>query len=181
MSEYVLYLGNKNYSSWSMRAWLALKACGVDFEEVAFHLYLAEQVPDAGLWPRLREARAVARSVCAEMHSGFQALRTHMPFNVRRSSPGKGRGPGVEHDIERVCQIWNGCRSAFGGDGSFLFGRFGLADIFFAPVVTRFKTYAVEVDQVSSDYASAILGLGHVIEWYRAAHSEEWVEPQFDL
>jgi glutathione S-transferase len=153
MAEFVLYHGNKNYSSWSMRAWLALKASGVDFDEVAFHLgepgvrerirrhsptgrvpalrhgdltiwdslaigeYLAERAPDAGLWPASREERAVARSVCAEMHSGFQALRTHMPFNVRRSSPGKGRAPGVQDDIERIAQIWVSCREKQGADG----------------------------------------------------------------
>jgi glutathione S-transferase len=217
MAEFVLFHGNKNYSSWSMRAWLALKASGVDFDEVAFHLgepgvrerirrhsptgrvpalrhgdltiwdslaigeYLAERAPDAGLWPASREERAVARSVCAEMHSGFQALRTHMPFNVRRSSPGKGRAPGVQDDIERIAQIWVSCREKQGADGPFLFGRYGLADVFFAPVVTRFQTYAVELDGVSNAYASAILEHADVADWYRAARAEEWVESEYDL
>jgi len=217
MSEYVLYHGNKNYSSWSMRAWLALRASGVEFEEVAFHLgepgirdrirrhsptgrvpalrhrdltiwdslaigeYLAEQAPGAGLWPAAREARAVARSVCAEMHSSFPALRRHMPFNVRRSSPGKGRAEGVQEDIDRTAQIWNDCRESYGDDGPFLFGRYGLPDIFFAPVVTRFNTYRVDLDEISSAYASTILRHVHIAEWFRAARAETWVEPEFDL
>ena len=217
MSEYVLYHGNKNYSSWSMRAWLALRASGVEFDEVAFHLgesgvrdrirrhsptgrvpalrhhdltiwdslaigeYLAEATPGAGLWPTRRESRAVARSVCAEMHSGFQALRRHMPFNVRRSSPGKGRAAGVQDDIERICQIWDDCRRTHGDGGPFLFGQYGLPDIFFAPVVARFNTYQVELDDLSSAYASTILQHPHVTEWCEAARAEEWVEPEYDL
>lgn len=217
MSEYVLYHGNKNYSSWSMRAWLALKASGVDFDEVAFHLgeadvrdrirehsptgrvpalrhgnltiwdslaigeYLAEQAPDAGLWPTRGDARAVARSVCAEMHSSFQALRTHMPFNVRRSSPGKGRAPGVGEDIERIVRIWNDCRTSYGENGAFLFGGYCLADVFFAPVVGRFNTYAVELDDVSKSYASSIREHPDVKDWVKAADEEDWVEPEYDL
>lgn len=217
MSEYVLYHGNKNYSSWSMRAWLALRASGVRFEEAAFHLgepgvrdrirrhsptgrvpalrhhdltiwdslaigeYLAERAPGASLWPARRESRAVARSVCAEMHSGFQALRQHMPFNVRRSSPGKGRAPGVQDDIVRICQIWGDCRRAYGDGGPFLFGQYGLPDIFFAPVVSRFTTYEVELDEVSSSYASTILHHPDVAEWFEAARAEEWIEPEYDL
>ena len=217
MSEYVLYHGNKNYSSWSMRAWLALKLSGVAFDEVAFHLgqagvrdriheysptgrvpavrhgdltvwdslaigeYLAERIPDAGLWPVRDDARAVARSACAEMHSSFQALRTHMPFNVRRSSPGKGRAPGVREDIERIRRIWNSCRTTYGKDGSFLFGDYCLADVFFAPVVSRFNTYAVELDDVSGSYASVIWEYPVVTEWRLAAEAEDWVEPEYDL
>jgi glutathione S-transferase len=217
MSRYVLYHGNKNYSSWSMRAWLALKLSGIDFEEVAFHLgeagvrdrirehsptgrvpvlrhgdltiwdslaigeYLAERAPDAGLWPTRVDARAIARSACAEMHSGFQALRAHMPVNIRRSSPGKGRAPGVREDIDRVRQIWNGCRSTHAQEGSFLFGDYCLADVFFAPVVSRFNTYAVELDEVSESYSSAVWEHPHVAQWSREAESEDWVEPEFDL
>jgi glutathione S-transferase len=217
MSEYVLYHGNKNYSSWSMRAWLPLKASGAEFDEVAFHLgeddvrdrirrhsptgrvpalrhgnltiwdslaigeYLAERFPDAGLWPTRDDARAVARSVCAEMHSGFQALRTHMPFNVRRSSPGEGRAPGVGEDIERILRIWNECRSSYGVGGPFLFGGYGLADAFFAPVVSRFNTYAVDLDEVSKSYASAVWDHPDIVEWRRAAEAEDWVEPEYDL
>lgn len=217
MSEYVLYHGNKNYSSWSMRAWLALRASGVEFDEVAFHLgepgvrdrirrhsptgrvpalrhhdltiwdslaigeYLAERAPAAGLWPAHREPRAVARSVCAEMHSGFQALRRHMPFNVRRSSPGKGRAAGVQEDIDRISRIWNDCRKTYGVEGPFLFGRYGLPDIFFAPVVSRFNTYEVELDKISTSYATTVLQHEDVEAWFRAARREEWVEPEYDL
>jgi len=218
MPELIFYHGNKNYSSWSMRAWLALRICGAEFEEVAFHLgepdvrerirrhspsgkvpalrhgervvwdslgiaeYLHELFPAAGLWPSEPARRAVARSIVAEMHSSFAALRRHMPFNVRRQSPGKGRAEGVRQDIDRITLIWRDCRAAVAdADGPFLFGRFGLADAFYAPVVSRFRTYAVELDEVSRAYADAVWEHGPVREWRAAAEAEEWVEPEYDL
>jgi glutathione S-transferase len=219
MSDFVLYHGNKNYSSWSMRAWLALKLTGVGFEEVGFHLgepgvrekirrhsptgkvpalqhgdlviwdsmaigeYLAEQFPEARLWPAKTTDRALARAICAEMHSGFPALRAHMPFNVRRSSPGKGRTPEVRTDIERVTAIWRGCRERLRGrdEGPFLFGRWCLADVTYAPVVSRFRTYAVKVDEVSRTYGAVVWEQEDVRAWRAAAEAESWVEPQYDL
>lgn len=217
MSELVLYHGNKNYSSWSMRAWLALRLAGTPFSEVGFHLgepgvrerirqhsptakvpalhhgelviwdslaiaeYLAERFPRAGLWPSDPAARAVARSVVAEMHSGFPALRTHMPFNVRRRSPGKGRAEGVKQDIDRVTEIWRTVRSTHGGEGEFLFGAYGLADVFYAPVVSRFKTYEVGLDPTSQAYAAAVWEHPDVREWRAAAEDEPWSEPEYDL
>ena len=115
------------------------------------------------------------------MHSSFQALRAHMPFNVRRSSPGKGRAPGVGEDIERLRGMWNDCRTSYGKDGCFLFGDYCLADVFFAPVVSRFTTYGVELDDVSKAYASAIWEHPDVKEWRKAADAEDWVEPEYDL
>lgn len=218
MAEFVLYHGNKNYSSWSMRAWLALRLSAAEFVEVGFHLgqpdvrerirevsptgrvpalhrgdlviwdslaiceYLAERFPDAGLWPADRAARAVARSISAEMHSGFPALRARMPFNVRRASPGKGRTAEVLKEIGRIQQIWRDCRAGeAASDGPFLFGAIGIADVMFAPVVSRFRTYAVELDASSTAYADAIWENPHVIEWRSAAGDEPWVEPEFDL
>jgi len=216
MADLVLYHGNKNYSSWSMRAWLPLRQAGVDFDEVFFHLgdpnvrdaigehspsrkvpamrdrdlllwdslaiteYLAERFPDAGIWPPAESARAQARCVAAEMHSGFPELRAHMPFNVRRSSPGLERGEGVDTDIERILSIWRECREA-SPDGDFLFGSWTAADMSYAPVVCRFRTYGVQLDETSGAYADAVLAHTHVQEWCRAAEAEPWTESEFDL
>ena len=216
MADFVLYHGNKNYASWSMRAWLALRQAGASFDEVAFHLgdpdvrdaigahvpsrkvpalrhgellvwdslaiteYLAECFPEAGLWPAGSSDRARARSVAAEMHSGFPALRAHMPFNVRRSSPGRGRAPGVDTDVDRICAVWSECRGA-AVDGDFLFGAWTAADMFYAPVATRFRTYSVELDAVCGAYYDAVLAHPHVREWLEAAAAEDWVEAEFDL
>jgi glutathione S-transferase len=120
----------------------------VVWDSLAIVEYLAEIRPDAGLWPADPAARAHARSIAAEMHAGFQALRAHMPMNLRKSLPGRGRGRDVADDIERVCAIWRDCRTRFGADGRFLFGRFSAADAMYTPVATRFRTYAVELDGV---------------------------------
>jgi glutathione S-transferase len=217
MADLTLYLGNKNYSSWSLRAWLAASATGEPFDEVVFDLgdpgvraairrhsptgrvpalrhgdlvvwdslaiseYLSETWPEAALWPRDRARRAAARAVCAEMHSGFAALRRHMPMNVRRSSPGKGRAADVKEDIERVLALWHDSRARFGAGGDFLFGRWTLADCFFAPVVSRFRTYAVEVDETARAYMDAAWSRPEMQAWRAAAGAESAVEPEFDL
>jgi glutathione S-transferase len=209
--EFTLVIGNKNYSSWSLRGWLAARAAGIPFDEVLVRLsepgskdellkhspsgkvpvlkhgerviwvslaiieYLAEIRPDAGLWPADPAARAHARSICAEMHSGFQALRARMPMNLRRSLPGKGRGRDVALDIERVLAIWTDCRTRYGAPGPFLFGRFSAADVMYTPVATRFRTYAVELDDVSQAYVDAVLLRPDFIEWHEAALEEPWV------
>ncbi len=217
MPDLTLFHGNKNYSSWSMRGWLALKQTGAPFREVPFDLsdpeirsairrhsptgrvpalqdgelviwdslaiaeYLAEGFPDARLWPAERSARAVARAVAAEMHSGFAVLRREMPFNVRRSSPGKGRAPGVQDEIDRVTTIWRDCRQRFGGRGDFLFGDWSLADTFFAPVVSRFVTYAVDVDALSRVYMDTVSSRPEIVEWRASAAAEPMVESEYDL
>ena len=217
MAEFVFYHGNKNYSSWSMRGWLALKLAGADFEELGFHLgeqgvrekirqhsptgkvpalghgelviwdslaigeYLAERFPEARMWPEDSADRALARSVSAELHSGFPALRSNMPFNVRRSSHGKGRAVGVQEDIDRVTEIWHTCRERCAHAGPFLFGRWCLADTMYAPVVSRFRTYAVDVDEISRAYCTATWEQEHVREWCAAAEAEAWVESNYDL
>lgn len=133
------------------------------------------------MWPEEASERAVARSIAAEMHSGFPALRTNMPFNVRRSSPGKGRAPGVKEEIDRVMEIWRGCRERRPAGGPFLFGRWSLADVMYAPVVSRFRTYAVDLDEISRAYCAATWEQEHVREWSAAAEAESWVEPYYDL
>ena len=133
---------------------------------------LAELHPDKQLWPAAPGARRVARSICAEMHSGFQGLRSAMPMNLRGRHPGKGRNAQSEKDIARVIEIWTACRSRFGAGGDFLFGRFGIADAFYAPVVTRFRTYAVPLPPPAQAYADAVQELAAVREWSDAARRE---------
>jgi glutathione S-transferase len=211
VSEFTLVVGNKNYSSWSLRGWLAARAAGIPFHEVLVRLsepgskdellkhspagkvpvlkhgnrmiwdslaiieYLAEIRPHAGLWPADPAARAHARSIAAEMHAGFQALRAHMPMNLRKSLPGKGRGRDVAEDIERIRAIWTDCRARHGAAGPFLFGPFTAADAMYTPVATRFRTYAVALDDVCEDYVDAVLARPDFLEWHEAALEEPWV------
>ena len=207
----VLYIGNKNYSSWSLRAWLGLKVAGIDFEERLVPLmteewdakapvfspsakvpayfdgqktiwealgileYIADSRPDTMLWPLDLDVRAIARSVVLEMHGGFGPLRTHMPMNCRKSLPGLGRKDGVEKDIARIGDIFKMCRTQFGQGGDFLFGHFSIADAMYAPVVTRFKTYGVELDPIGNAYMQSVLDLPAMKDWYADARDEEWV------
>jgi glutathione S-transferase len=211
MAEFTLCIANKNYSSWSLRGWLALKQCGVEFEEVIIPLrepttrgtilrhspsgrvpalthgdltiwdslaiceYLAETFPEARLWPADKEARAVARAVSAEMHSGFQALRQHLPMNMRASFPNRGVTPEVQADINRIAAIWRDCRKRFGEGGPFLFGAFSAADCMYAPVVSRFHTYKIEVEEVTQAYSAAILAWPAMEEWTTAATNEPMI------
>jgi glutathione S-transferase len=212
-----LVIGNKNYSSWSLRPWLMLKMMGVPFEEVLIPIYmegsreqileyspagkvpflrhdqidvwdslaiteyLAETYPQHGVWPEGREARALARSVCAEMHSGFVPLRKTMTMNVRRRVEGFEIAPDVAENVARVEEIWLDARGRFGSEGPFLFGRFTAADAFFAPVVTRFETYDVRVSAESRSYMDAVLALPPMREWMRDAAEEPWTLPQFEV
>lgn len=214
MSVLRIYIGNRNYSSWSLRGWLALKHTGMRFEEklialdlpetgaairahspsgrvpvlehgsltvwesLAIAEYLAETYPGARLWPESAAARAVARAVSAEMHAGFASLRTHMPMDVRGRYPGRGRGPGVDEDIERIIRIWSDCRSRFGADGPLLFGAFSIADAMFAPVVSRFLTYEVDLPPPAAAYRDAVWKLPTVQEWAAAAAAEPWTIEQ---
>jgi glutathione S-transferase len=208
MDRLTLIIANRNYSSWSMRAWLALKAAGAAFDEVMVPLgrpetraeilrwsptgrlpalhdgglviwdslaiceHLAERFPDAGLWPQDRAVRAAARSVVAEMHAGFMALRSHMPMNLRASRPGAGNGPGVDDDVRRVVEIWETCRRDFGGGGELLFGGFTIADAFYAPVISRFLTYGTEPGGAAAEYMAAVWALPAVVAWAEAARTE---------
>ncbi|QDF02463.1 glutathione S-transferase family protein [Myxococcus xanthus] len=215
MPQLTLVVGSKNYSSWSLRPYLALAHTGQPFQEVVIPLavpdtddriaryspskrvpvlqhgdltiwdslaiceYLAEAFPQAQLWPQDTAARAVARAVTAEMHSGFSALRQHMNMNLRARSPGKGRAPGVAEDIARIQVLWNDCRGRFGQGGPFLFGRFSIADAFYAPVVTRFVTYDVALDAVSAAYRDAVLSLPALQKWTEEGRSEPGI-PKYE-
>ncbi|MDP7668605.1 MAG: glutathione S-transferase, partial [Rhodospirillales bacterium] len=145
------------------------------WETLAIIEYLHERFPDRGLWPANAEARAVARAVSAEMHAGFAALRAHMPMNLRKSLPGRGRGPGVADDIARIEAIWGDCRHRFGDGGPFLFGAFSAADAMYAPVATRFATYGVELDAACGAYRDTVMALPALGAWSEAARAEPWV------
>jgi glutathione S-transferase len=209
MSDLTLYVGSKRKSSWSMRPWLALRHCGVPFEEVVIPLntpgtrealralspsgrvpvlrhgdltiwdslaigeYAAELFPEARLWPEHPRARALARAVVAEMHAGFAALREHMSFAIVERRPGKGDAPGVKEDIARTAALWKDCRQNFGSGGPFLFGAFGLADCFYAPVASRFVTYEVDLDPDARAYVETLCAVPAYKEWQEAASREQ--------
>ena len=142
------------------------------WDSLAIAETVAERFPEKQLWPADRVARSVARSICAEMHSGFQALRSAMPMNIRSRHPGKGMNADSQRDIDRVVKIWTSCRSRFGASGPLLFGRFSIADAYYAPVVTRFQTYAVSLPAPAQAYCDAVLALRAVREWMEAARRE---------
>ncbi|HYD81233.1 MAG TPA: glutathione S-transferase family protein [Paucimonas sp.] len=202
-----LIIGNKNYSSWSMRPWVAMKAFGISFEEVRIALrrpetstkivhysaagrvpvlidgeitvwdslaiceYLAEQFPEKNLWPRDVAARAMARSICAEMHSGFTGLRSDMWMNIRARFPGKGRTMAAQADIGRISEIWETCLSRSGPRG-YLFGDFSIADAYFSPVVMRFRTYGVSLGPALDAYAARVAAHPAVARWIAEAEAE---------
>lgn len=208
MTQLTLVIGNKNYSSWSLRPWLAMKQAGLDFAEIRIPLYVPTsreeiqhysptgKVPvlkdgditvweslaicdyiaeryASNLWPEDTAARAVARSVSAEMHAGFAKLRENMPMDCRARYPGLGMNPVVQADIDRITAIWQECRERFGAGGDFLFGHFTIADAMYAPVVSRFVTYGVKLDAAAQAYADAIWALPAMHEWLTAASAEE--------
>ena len=145
------------------------------WDSLAIAEALAELFPDERLWPADARARQIARSICAEMHAGLRDLRGAMPMNIRASLPGKGMSPAVQKDIDRVVEIWESCRARYGAGGELLFGRFTIADAFYAPVATRFRTYAVALPAVAQRYADALLALPAVRDWIAQAR----LEPEF--
>ncbi len=142
------------------------------WDSLAILEYVNELAPGAQLWPASREARAVARAVSAEMHSGFAALRQHLPFHFAESLLGRARPPEVEQDIARILEIWSDCRARFGQGGPFLFGAWSAADAMYAPVVSRFLTYGVELSGVPAQYAQAVRALPAWKVWGDAARAE---------
>ncbi|ABE40296.1 glutathione S-transferase-like [Rhodopseudomonas palustris BisB5] len=213
-----LVIGNKNYSSWSMRPWLALKATNIAFEEVVIPLYTgdadkrrilaftdsgkvpvlidgdvtiwdslaiieyaAERFPKARLWPDDVAARAHARSVSAEMHSGFAALRNECGMNIHRPVGPKTLSDAAQADIARITQIWTDCRERYGRFGPYLFGAFSGADAMFAPVVHRFRIYAIELDPVCQGYMAVMMALPAFHEWTEAAVAETLVIAKFEI
>ncbi|MDP2339691.1 MAG: glutathione S-transferase family protein [Deltaproteobacteria bacterium] len=150
-------------------------------ESLAICELINEEVPAAQLWPADRVARAYARAASNEMHAGLSALRSNMPMNVCARLPGVGRAPGVQADIDRITTIWRESRARFGSvaqpGGPFLFGKFSIADAMFAPVVTRFRTYVVELDDVCQAYCDAVWALPAMKQWEAAAVLEVAPKP----
>ena len=208
-----LIIGNKNYSSWSLRPWVALRMADVPFEEelqpfvdhgshdtfrafsptgrvpllvdgaisvwdsLAIVEYVAESHP--GLWPADRAARAYARSVAAEMHSGFSELRNVCTMNCGLRVRLRHRSPALERDLARIAEIWTTGIERFGGP--FLAGaRFTAADAFYAPVAFRLQTYGIALGPVPDAYAARLLALPPMVEWYQAGIAETWREPDHE-
>jgi len=148
----------------------------VDDEPIWDSLAICEAVadlfPGKRLWPDDSGARRIARAACAEMHAGFRALRNAMPMNIRASLPGKGRAAGVQQDIERISALWASCRARYGAGGALLFGDFTIADAFYAPVVMRFRTYAVKLPSAAQAYVDAVCALSAVQDWMAAGRAE---------
>jgi glutathione S-transferase len=140
--------------------------------------YVADLRPELGVWPRDRAARALARSISAEMHAGFSALRSACPMNLGKRHAPKDRGPKVAADVARVTAIWNDCRARFGAGGPFLFGAFSAADAMYAPVCTRLRSYSIAVDPVSEAYCDAIYAHPAFRRWRDAALAETWIVPE---
>ncbi len=210
-----LYIGNKNYSSWSLRPWLLMRTSGIAFDEIKLRLdwnddspfkqtllriaptgkvplliddddlavwdtlaiaeHLAERFPEKALWPADARARTRARCLCAEMHSGFGALRQAFPMNIEASLPEAGANvlkeqPAVVRDLERIDTMWSGQLAESGGP--FLFGAFGIADAFYAPVASRLHTYALPVSRPSAEYGARLLALPAMQAWSAEAVME---------
>jgi len=215
-----LIIGNRAYSSWSLRGWLACKQSGLDFEEVVVPLYDEnwdrrregdEFAPSSGkvpilwdgdvvvwdslaiveylneksggdrFWPEDMAARAMARSMAAEMHSGFSALRKKHSMNIRQVYEPRMPDPDVLQELGRIMELWAQARARYGGDGEFLFGEFGAADIMFAPVVTRIVTYSLPVPRFAPAYMSAVLQHPWMQDWIAAAQEEDWVIEQYEM
>ena len=209
-----IIIGNRAYSSWSMRGWLAVKHSGEEFEEFVVPLFDAEWekrregdefAPSLGkvpilwdgdcvvwdslaiidfladrhgrdlFWPADDSARGMARSMAAEMHSGFANLRRELPMNVRKSFSPIALSDEVRSEIDRIMQLWAQARARFGGTGDFLFGDWCAADIMYAPVVTRFITYGVPVPPFAALYIKAVLSRPDVNDWIDQAQDEPWV------
>jgi glutathione S-transferase len=151
------------------------------WESLAILEYLAEKFPAAGLWPQSPAARAHARAVAAEMHAGFQALRTQLPMNVQRPVMPRTVDAKAAGDVERIEAIWNECRTRFGDGGPFLYGAFGAADAMYAPVVSRLHTYAIDVGATARDYMRAQMALPAWSEWRDGARRESWVLPHDEV
>lgn len=151
------------------------------WDSLAIIDHVADTHPDLAIWPRDKAARAFARSIAAEMHSGFRALRGACPVNLGKSYAARDRGAAVAADVERITWIWRTARERFGAQGPFLFGAFGAADAMYAPVATRLATYAIAVDPVSQAYIDAIHALPAFQEWREAALDEAWIVPEDEI
>jgi len=215
-----LIVGNRNYSNWSLRGWLACKQSGLPFEVLTVPLYgedweaqkrsrddlapssgkvpilwdgeavvwdslaiveyLADKVGRDRFWPKPDDARAMARSMVAEMHSSYMALRRECPMNIRGRVEGYEPSEAAAADIIRILQLWAEARARFGKGGPFLFGAFCAADLFYAPVVSRFNTYGIPVPGFAGAYMQAVWEHDWMAEWIAAAESEDWVIEQYE-
>lgn len=216
MADFILHIGNRNYSSWSLRGWLACKLAGIDFEarvipldqdgtaaaiaavspnrrvpclehggvrvwdSLAIGEYLNELRPDAAMWPEQPAARAMARSLAAEMHSGFTGLRNRCPMDIRGAVGPIAPPAEVAADLARLEEAWTAARKAFGAAGPYLFGRWTLADAAFAPVASRCRTYGLPLSPSATAYVDAVLAHPHLAEWMKAARAETWRIPHED-
>ncbi len=215
-----IVIGNRSYSSWSLRGWLAVKQSGLGFETQIVPLYgpdwhearlqIAELAPSHGtvpvlwdgeavvwdslaileyladkvgrdrFWPKAEPARAMARAMVAEMHSGYGALRSALPMNLRIASFIKPVSEAVRADVVRILTLWAEARARYGQGGPFLFGSFGAADIFYAPVVVRLRTYGVPVPGFAAAYMDAVRDHEWMQAWVAAAAEEPWSIAQWD-
>ena len=214
-----LIIGNRAYSSWSMRGWLAVKHSGEEFEEFVVPLFdeewdkrregdefapslgkvpilwdgdcvvwdslaivefLADRHGKEKYWPQDPTACGMARSMAAEMHSGFANLRRELPMNVRKTFPFRPIDEEVRNEIERILQLWAQARARFGSGGPFLFGEWCAADMMYAPVVTRFITYSIPMPPFAELYMKAVLSHPDVNEWIDKAQDEPWVIEQYE-
>ncbi|MEO9461493.1 MAG: glutathione S-transferase family protein [Marinomonas sp.] len=215
-----LILGNKNYSSWSLRGWLAAKQSGLAFEELvapmfgedwdkrrnedglapsfgkvpilwdgdnviwdslAIMEYFADRVGRDRFWPKDEGTRGMARAMVAEMHSSYGSLRSECPMNTRRKFEGAQFTEGCQEDIVRILTLWAEARARYGDGGPFLFGTFGAADIFYAPIVSRFISYQVAVPGFAASYMQAVWEHEWMQEWVAASEEEEWVIEQYEV
>lgn len=217
MAKLHLIIANRNYSSWSLRPWLAMAMAGLDFDETLIQLdtpvmkkqiaehsragrlpvlrhgkvsvweslaileYLAETFPEKNFWPKTKATRAVARAVSNEMHAGFAGLRDTCPMNLRRPKKPIKLNDETRADIARIEEIWRDCRKTYGKGGKFLFGKFCNADAMFAPVVTRFETYAIPVAKDTKAYMDAVLATKAFQKWKSAALEESWIVPHDEV
>jgi glutathione S-transferase len=215
-----LIIGNKNYSSWSMRPWIAMKVAGIPFDETVISLYvegseakirahspagkvpilidgegdrevrvweslaileyLADKFPAAQLWPADPAARALARAISTEMHAGFVPLRQQCGMNMWRPPAKRALSDDAKANVARIDAMWTEARQRFGAGGPFLFGRFCAADAMYAPIVSRFQTYQVDVSAPAAAYMQAVIALPAWQEWRRAALRETWVIEKFE-
>ncbi|CCE05428.1 putative glutathione S-transferase (GST) [Bradyrhizobium sp. STM 3843] len=213
-----LVIGNKNYSSWSMRPWLAMRGCNIAFEEIFVPIYtddkadkdrllsfspagkvpilidgditvwdslaiiehLAERFPDAGLWPQGIAERAHARAISAEMHSGFVPLRSACGMNLHRPVRAIPLSDEVRANVARIEQIWSDCRAQYGARGPYLFGAFSAADAMYAPVVHRFRTYAIDVTPQTRAYMDTMMAMPAFAEWTRDGLAETLLIARFE-
>jgi len=219
MNKPLLIIANKNYSSWSLRPYMALKGFEIPFDEklipfgepkfgkatrryskaglvpilihnelviwdsLAIIEYLAETWPKKHIWPKNKAARAMARSISAEMHSGFRGLRNECPMNLRRLHKplAKPVSAAVMKDVARLEELFTTCRRLYGEDGPFLFGKYSAADAMFAPVLSRLETFAIKVKPLTRTYMKAVLSTQAFASWKKAALEETWIVPEDEV